>query len=97
MRGKIRPDLKISEVRGKEIFPVSFMKGFGKSGLRPAFFYDRPFMSSVGKARDIVGEVIIKSINTRGTSSWFQSMASAMVDGATRQRALSHVRGPGLL
>jgi multiple sugar transport system substrate-binding protein len=38
--------------------------------------YDRPFMSSVGKARDLIGEVIIESINTRGASGRLQSMAT---------------------
>ncbi|MDR1277676.1 MAG: sugar ABC transporter substrate-binding protein [Treponema sp.] len=30
--------------------------------------YDRPFMSSVVQARDLIGEVIIESINSRGAS-----------------------------
>jgi multiple sugar transport system substrate-binding protein len=38
--------------------------------------YDRPFMSSVGKARDLIGEVIIESINTKGTSSRLAAMAA---------------------
>jgi multiple sugar transport system substrate-binding protein len=38
--------------------------------------YDRPFMSSVGKARDLIGEVIIESINTRGASSRLAAMAA---------------------
>jgi multiple sugar transport system substrate-binding protein len=43
------------------------------------FPYDRPFMSSVGKARDFIGEVIIESINTRGTSPQLQAMAAQRV------------------
>jgi multiple sugar transport system substrate-binding protein len=31
--------------------------------------YDRPFMSSVGKARDLIGEAIIESISTKGAST----------------------------
>jgi multiple sugar transport system substrate-binding protein len=38
--------------------------------------YDRPFMSSVGKARDLIGEVIIESINTKGASNRLQAMAT---------------------
>jgi multiple sugar transport system substrate-binding protein len=43
--------------------------------------YDRPFMTSVGQARDLIGEVIIESINTRGTSARLQSMAVEKVNG----------------
>ena len=38
--------------------------------------YDRPFMSSVGKARDLIGEVIIESINTNGTSNKLAALAT---------------------
>ncbi len=37
--------------------------------------FDRPFMSSVGEARDLIGEVIIESINTRGTSTRLDALA----------------------
>jgi multiple sugar transport system substrate-binding protein len=37
--------------------------------------YDRPFMSSVGKARDLIGEVIIESINSKGASPRIEAMA----------------------
>jgi multiple sugar transport system substrate-binding protein len=37
--------------------------------------FDRPFMSSVGQARDLIGEVIIESISTSGTSSKLSGMA----------------------
>ncbi len=42
--------------------------------------FDRPFMSSVGKARDLIGEVIIESINTKGTSSKLEALAAEKVD-----------------
>jgi multiple sugar transport system substrate-binding protein len=41
--------------------------------------YDRPYMSSVGKARDLIGEVIIESINTRGVSTRIPAMAAERV------------------
>jgi multiple sugar transport system substrate-binding protein len=37
--------------------------------------YDRPFMTSVGKARDLIGEVIIESINSKGTSAKIEPLA----------------------
>ena len=37
--------------------------------------FDRPFMSSVGEARDLIGEVIIESINSRGTSPRLDALA----------------------
>jgi multiple sugar transport system substrate-binding protein len=40
------------------------------------FPYDRPFMSSVGKARDLIGEVILESIDTKGASALLQALAS---------------------
>lgn len=41
--------------------------------------YDRPFMSSVGQARDLIGEVIIESINTKGTSAKLALLAQEKV------------------
>lgn len=38
--------------------------------------FDRPFMSSVGQARDLIGEVIIESINTKGTSTKLSALAA---------------------
>ncbi len=38
--------------------------------------YDRPFITSVGKARDLIGEVVIEAINSKGTSSKIASMAA---------------------
>jgi multiple sugar transport system substrate-binding protein len=37
---------------------------------------DRPFMSAVGQARDLIGEVIIEAIQTRGTSNKLQALAT---------------------
>lgn len=39
------------------------------------FPYDRPYMSAVGNARDLIGEVIIESINTAGTSTKLEQLA----------------------
>ena len=36
---------------------------------------DRPYMSAVGEARDLIGELIIESINTKGGSPNLESMA----------------------
>jgi multiple sugar transport system substrate-binding protein len=36
---------------------------------------DRPFMSAVGEARDLIGEVVIESINTKGESPQIAEMA----------------------
>ncbi len=40
---------------------------------------DRPYMSAVGEARDLIGELIIESINTKGTSTKLESMAKTNV------------------
>ena len=37
--------------------------------------YDRPFMASVGQARDLIGEIIIESITTKGTSPKLPTLA----------------------
>ncbi|MFA6844291.1 MAG: sugar ABC transporter substrate-binding protein [Sphaerochaetaceae bacterium] len=37
--------------------------------------YDRPYMSSVGAARDLIGEIIIESINTNGESAKIPALA----------------------
>ncbi|HUI70661.1 MAG TPA: sugar ABC transporter substrate-binding protein [Spirochaetia bacterium] len=42
--------------------------------------YDRPYMSAVGEARDRIGEVIIESINSRGTSPTLEKKAKEMAD-----------------
>jgi multiple sugar transport system substrate-binding protein len=36
---------------------------------------DRPYMSAVGEARDLIGELIIESINTKGTSPNLERLA----------------------
>jgi multiple sugar transport system substrate-binding protein len=41
--------------------------------------YDRPFMSAVGQARDLIGEVIIESINTAGESAKLPALAAEKV------------------
>ena len=38
--------------------------------------FDRPFMSAVGQARDLIGEIVIESINTKGMSPKLQSLAT---------------------
>jgi multiple sugar transport system substrate-binding protein len=46
---------------------------------RNGFPYDRPYMSAVGEARDLIGEVIVEAINTKGTSTKLQALADAKV------------------
>jgi multiple sugar transport system substrate-binding protein len=41
---------------------------------------DRPYMSAVGEARDLIGELIIESINTKGTSTNLERMAKQRVE-----------------
>ena len=41
---------------------------------------DRPFMSAVGEVRDLIGELIIESINTKGESPNLASMAKEKAD-----------------
>jgi len=41
--------------------------------------FDRPYMSAVGEARDRIGEVIIESINSAGTSGNLEKMAKDKV------------------
>jgi len=40
---------------------------------------DRPYMSAVGEARDLIGELIIESINTKGGSANLEKMAKQNV------------------
>ena len=40
---------------------------------------DRPYMSAVGEARDLIGELIIESINTKGASPNLEKMAKDRV------------------
>lgn len=46
-----------------------------KNAAENGYQYDRPFITSVGKARDLIGEVVIESINTKGTSTKIPTMA----------------------
>ena len=41
--------------------------------------FDRPYMSAVGEARDLIGELVIESINTKGTSPNLEKMAKERV------------------
>lgn len=41
---------------------------------------DRPYMSAVGEARDLIGELIIESINTKGTSTKLDQLAKEKVN-----------------
>jgi multiple sugar transport system substrate-binding protein len=41
--------------------------------------FDRPYMSAVGAARDLIGEVVIESINTKGQSPDLEKMAKERV------------------
>lgn len=41
---------------------------------------DRPYMSAVGEARDLIGELVIESINTKGTSPNLEKMAKERVE-----------------
>jgi multiple sugar transport system substrate-binding protein len=41
---------------------------------------DRPYMSAVGEARDLIGELVIESINTKGGSANLEKMAKEKVD-----------------
>jgi multiple sugar transport system substrate-binding protein len=43
------------------------------------FPFDRPYMSAVGEARDRIGELVIASINSSGTSKDIDKIAGAMV------------------
>ena len=40
---------------------------------------DRPYMSAVGEARDLIGEIVIESINTKGTSAKLEQLAQEKV------------------
>ncbi len=40
---------------------------------------DRPYMSAVGEARDLIGELVIESINTKGESANLEKMAKEKV------------------
>jgi len=40
---------------------------------------DRPYMSAVGEARDLIGELVIESINSKGTSTKLDQLAKDKV------------------
>ena len=42
---------------------------------------DRPFMSAVGQARDLIGEVIVEAIDTKGTSTRLAALATEKAKG----------------
>lgn len=42
--------------------------------------FDRPYMSAVGEARDLIGELIVESINSKGTSANLDKMARDKAD-----------------
>ena len=42
---------------------------------KSGFPLDRPYMSAVGAARDLIGELVIESINTKGESKTLDAMA----------------------
>jgi multiple sugar transport system substrate-binding protein len=37
--------------------------------------FDRPYMAAVGEARDLIGEIVIESIDTKGQSPNLEQMA----------------------
>jgi len=63
---------KDAEVRSK-IHPglIATQEHAAKFGIA----YDRPYMSAVGEARDLIGEVIVESINTAGASPKLEALA----------------------
>lgn len=63
VRAKVNPDL------------ITTQAFAAKNG----FPYDRPYMSAVGNARDLIGEVIIESINTAGASAKLEQLAKQKV------------------
>ena len=46
---------------------------------RNGYPLDRPYMSAVGEARDLIGELVIESINTKGASPNLDKMAKERV------------------
>ena len=68
-RGSVWKD---AEVRAK-IHPslIATQEYAAKYGIP----HDRPYMSAVGEARDLIGEVVIESINTAGTSPKLEALA----------------------
>lgn len=46
-----------------------------KNAAENGYQYDRPFITSVGKARDLIGEVVLESINSKGMSAKIPALA----------------------
>ena len=61
-----------SEVRAKANAELVASQSFAAKNGYP---FDRPYMSAVGNARDLIGEVIIESITTAGTSTKLEDLA----------------------
>ncbi len=64
------------EVRAKANAELVASQSFA---AKNGFPYDRPYMSAVGNARDLIGEVIIESISTGGTSTKLEALAKQKV------------------
>ncbi|TXT44523.1 MAG: multiple sugar transport system substrate-binding protein [Spirochaetes bacterium] len=64
------------EVRAKANAELVASQAFAAKNGNP---FDRPYMSAVGNARDLIGEVIIESINTAGTSQTLANLARQKV------------------
>jgi len=62
------------EVRSKANAELVASQSFA---AKNGFPFDRPYMSAVGNARDLIGEVIIESITTAGTSTKLEDLAKA--------------------
>lgn len=60
------------EVRSKANPELVASQAFAAKNGNP---FDRPYMSAVGNARDLIGEVIIESIQTGGTSTKLEQLA----------------------
>jgi multiple sugar transport system substrate-binding protein len=65
-----------SEVRAKANAELVASQAFAAKNGNP---FDRPYMSAVGNARDLIGEVIIESITTAGTSTKLADLAKQKV------------------
>jgi multiple sugar transport system substrate-binding protein len=64
------------EVRAKANAELVASQAFAAKNGNP---FDRPYMSAVGNARDLIGEVIIESITTAGTSTKLADLAKQKV------------------
>lgn len=64
-------------VRGKMNPGLIETRAFAAKNGTPV---DRPYMSAVGEARDLIGELVIESINTKGTSTKLDQLAKEKVN-----------------